>query len=106
MSQFSHISAQDALTLIEEGAIVADIRDLTNFQANRIKGALQLSNDNVQKFLENTELEKAVIVCCYHGISSQSAAAFLCEQGFQSVYSLDGGFENWALVCPEHCEQS
>lgn len=106
MSQFSHISAQDALTLIAEGAIVADIRDHNNFQANRIQGALQLSNENLQNFLDNTDLEKAVIVCCYHGISSQSAAGFLCAQGFQRVYSLDGGFENWALTCPEHCEQA
>jgi len=34
-------------------------------------------------------------VVCYHGISSQSAAAYLAEQGFRDTYSLDGGFEAW-----------
>ncbi len=32
---------------------------------------------------------------CYHGISSQGAAQYLINQGFDAVYSVDGGFEAW-----------
>ncbi len=32
---------------------------------------------------------------CYHGISSQGAAQYLVNQGFEEVYSVDGGFEAW-----------
>jgi thiosulfate sulfurtransferase len=45
-----------------------------------------------------------VVVCCYHGNSSQSAAQFLVEQGFTEVYSLNGGFEQWKVSYPQHCQ--
>ena len=38
-------------------------------------------------------LDLPVLVYCYHGISSQSAAEFLNQKGFEDVYSVDGGFE-------------
>ncbi|CRR54182.1 Thiosulfate sulfurtransferase GlpE [Pseudomonas aeruginosa] len=40
------------------------------------------------------------MVVCYHGNSSQSAAAYFIQQGFSDVYSLDGGFELWRSVYP------
>ncbi len=105
MNPFSHIPPRDALELIENGAVVVDIRDPASFQANRIQGAQSLNNDTVQTFIDNTEFDQPIIVCCYHGISSQSAASFLCERGFEKVYSLDGGFEGWLRTFPDHCQQ-
>ena len=72
MEQFAHISVQDAQQKLHSGAAkVVDIRD--------------------------TDFSTPVIVCCYHGISSQQAAQFLIHQGFEEVYSLDGGFAAWSL---------
>ena len=45
----------------------------------------------------NTRKDKSIIVCCYHGNSSQSAAEFLVKSGFNDVYSLDGGYEAWRI---------
>ena len=45
--------------------------------------------------MQQTDFETPVIVCCYHGISSQQAAQFLIHQGYDEVYSLDGGYEAW-----------
>ena len=47
-----------------------------------------------------------LIVACYHGNSSQSAAAYLAHQGFSEVYSLDGGFELWRATYPNETAQS
>jgi len=44
-------------------------------------------------------------VVCYHGNSSQSAAAYLISQGFSDVYSLDGGFELWRGTYPTETAQ-
>jgi thiosulfate sulfurtransferase len=41
------------------------------------------------------EFEQPILVMCYHGISSQGAAQYLVNQGFEEVYSVDGGFEAW-----------
>ena len=46
------------------------------------------------------DLDAPLVVVCYHGNSSQSAAAYFIQQGFSDVYSLDGGFELWRSVYP------
>ena len=105
MSSFTPVNSQDALKLIEEGAVIADIRDPGSFSHGRVKGAVSLSNENLQEFIDNADFEKPIIVCCYHGVSSQSAAAFLADRGFEKVYSLNGGFEGWALGMPDQVER-
>ncbi|TVQ72171.1 MAG: thiosulfate sulfurtransferase GlpE [Oceanospirillales bacterium] len=104
MNEFKHLSVNDAVTLIDEGATVVDIRDANSFANSHIKTAHNLNNDNLPVFLQQADRQNPLIVCCYHGISSQSAAGFLIGQGFTDVYSLDGGFEQWRLQFPEHCE--
>jgi thiosulfate sulfurtransferase len=57
-------------------------------------------------FITQADLDVPLIVACYHGNSSQSAAAYLAEQGFSDVYSLDGGFELWRATFPDDTAQS
>jgi len=91
---FKRISATDAHNLLLSGnAQVVDIRDEMSYQSAHIKGALSLNNTNLQDFIENADPDRPVLVYCYHGISSQSAAEFLSQKGFEDVYSVDGGFE-------------
>ena len=45
--------------------------------------------------MNDVEFEQPILVMCYHGISSQGAAQYLVNQGFEQVYSVDGGFEAW-----------
>tara|TARA_B100000700_G_C14935434_1_gene804025 strand:+ start:314 stop:499 length:186 start_codon:yes stop_codon:yes gene_type:complete len=56
---------------------------------------LNLSDKNIHSFIKNTKKDRSIIVCCYHGNSSQRAAKFLVDQGFADVYSLNGGYELW-----------
>ena len=68
--------------------------------AAHITGAQNLDNGNMAEFIRAADLDAPVIVACYHGNSSQSAAAYLISQGFSDVYSLDGGFELWRATYP------
>lgn len=104
MTQYRCISIPEALELMEQGAVIADIRDPQSFAASRIEKAVHLSNDNLEQVLSEWDFETPVIVCCYHGISSQNAAAFLVERGFEHVSSLNGGFEEWRVSQPEKVE--
>ena len=97
MAEFRCINADEAITLMNEGAAITDIRDSQSFAASHITGALHLNNDNLEQVLHGLEFDTPVIVCCYHGISSQSAAAFLVERGFENVASLNGGCEEWRV---------
>ena len=64
------------------------------------QGAQHLDNVNIADFIRAADLDAPLIVACYHGNSSQSAAAYLISQGFSDVYSLDGGFELWRTTYP------
>jgi len=101
---FQHIKIADAKTMLDNPELrIADIRDAMSFEANHIKGAINVNNDNLPEFMENTPKDAPLIVCCYHGNSSQGAAQFFAAQGYTEVYSLDGGFEMWKLGVPELC---
>jgi thiosulfate sulfurtransferase len=93
MNAFKHLSADHARDLLERGAALIDIRDEPSFQRGHIEGALRIDNNNVGAFIANADKTTPLIVCCYHGFSSQNAAQYFCEEGFAEVYSLDGGFE-------------
>ncbi|MDX1489936.1 MAG: thiosulfate sulfurtransferase GlpE [Pseudohongiellaceae bacterium] len=93
---FSRIDVGQAKALIQDGAIVVDIRDGVSFSAGAIEGAIHIDNDNVQDFVQQSDKTRALVVCCYHGNSSQGAAEYFSQCGFEQCYSLDGGFEAWA----------
>ncbi len=39
-----------------------------------------------------------LVVYCHHGVRSWRAAAFLEEQGFTEVHSLEGGIDAWSCL--------
>lgn len=101
MKTFQSISAADAYTLLAEPrAQLVDIRDEYAFNEGHIERAQRIDNNNVGSFIGTADKMSPLIVCCYHGISSQSAAQFFIEQGFAEVYSLSGGFEGWRASFP------
>ena len=52
-----------------------------------------------EKEQEDAEKEKnkndTILIYCYHGNSSQSAANFFSHHGFKNVFSMDEGYEGW-----------
>jgi len=72
---------------------VVDTRDPQSYALNKIDGAFNLNQGNLEQHLSDIDMDDPLVVCCYHGISSQGVAQFLVERGFDEVYSLDGGFE-------------
>jgi len=85
---FKQLAAQTECTLL-------DIRDPQSFAQGHIDNALHIEQINIESFVEEQPKEKPLVICCYHGISSQSAAAYFSEIGFTEVYSLDGGYAGW-----------
>ena len=105
MSEFKRIPPEQAQTLREQGAVVVDIRDPQTYAAGHISGSRHLDNHSVADFIRGADLDAPTVVVCYHGNSSQSAAAYLISQGFSDVYSLDGGFELWRGTYPAEIAQ-
>lgn len=96
MSSFKHLSVNQLIQMRETQTVqIVDIRDGNSFGHGHIDGATNLNNDNLADYISQADMDAPLIVVCYHGISSQNAALYLCEQGFDDVYSLDGGFTAW-----------
>ncbi|MCA6943012.1 thiosulfate sulfurtransferase GlpE [Pectobacterium polaris] len=101
MEQFEAISIDQAHSHWQEGGVVVDIRDPQSFAAAHVPGATHLTNETLSDFVRGADLEAPVMVICYHGISSRNAAQYLISLGFDSVYSIDGGFEAWQNRYPQ-----
>ncbi|MGO1296112.1 MAG: thiosulfate sulfurtransferase GlpE [Vibrio sp.] len=96
MEQFQHIDVVSAQDLIENRAAkIVDIRDPRSFKESHATSAYHLTNDTMIDFMNEVDFDEPVLVICYHGNSSQGAAQYLINQGFDEVYSVDGGFEAW-----------
>ena len=91
--QIAYLEAKELITNTD--AIVIDVRDRVSFEAEHIAGAIHLCVSALKEFCETTHFETPILLYCYHGISSQSVAQHLVDQGFIKVYSLMGGFESW-----------
>jgi thiosulfate sulfurtransferase len=97
MSKFQHVNVNQLVQLsaTHPDLQIADIRDAASFESAHITGSVNLNNDNIASFITDADMDKPVILVCYHGISSQGAAQYLVDQGFDDVYSLDGGYQAW-----------
>ena len=93
---FKEIVPQKVQEMLEESSInVVDIRDPGSYSAGHIPPALSISDNNIQEFIDSADKEKPLVVCCYHGISSQGAVEYFSENGFNEVYSMTGGYSAW-----------
>ena len=96
MDSFNEIDVQQAEELIKQGNVtIVDIRDQNSFEQDHIESALSVRDSNIEEFVNNADKNKPVLCYCYSGFSSQGAAQYIKDQGFETVYSLIGGFSGW-----------
>ncbi len=90
------VDVDSAREMIAYKAQIVDIRDQMSYAAAHIENAVHISNENIQDFLQKADRKRPLIVYCYHGNASKTAAAFFSDHGFEKTYSLEGGFEAWS----------
>lgn len=99
MSSFKQIDVIGAHELVKKKkAVMVDIRDAGSFAVSHAETARHLTNDTIVSFMNEVEFDEPVLVMCYHGISSQGAAQYLVNQGYDEVYSVNGGFSAWHMA--------
>jgi len=95
------VNQEEVIELIDGGAILIDVRSLTEFNQGHIDGAI---NIDVQSILEVEDVltynnssinkNKKIIVYCRSGSRSNSAAEKLVDLGYNYVYDF-GSMDNW-----------
>lgn len=77
----------DYKLLVQQGAIIVDVRSAGEFAGGHVKGAKNISLELVNSRLkELQQLKKPVITCCRSGVRSAMAARILKATGI-TVYN-------------------
>jgi rhodanese-related sulfurtransferase len=96
-TEFAAISPQDAIRLMNQGALVLDLRREEAFNEGHIGGARRMDSAEILKAGESLKKykEKPVVVYCESGSLGASAARVLTGQGFTKAVNLRGGVAAW-----------
>jgi rhodanese-related sulfurtransferase len=91
------VSPQDLIRLMNQGALVLDLRPQEQYQAGHLAGARQMSGEQILKASDTLKKHKEKPVVVYDDSGSLGAAAVrqLAGQGFTRVFSLRGGLAAW-----------
>jgi rhodanese-related sulfurtransferase len=94
--QFS-VSPQELIRLMNQGALLLDLRPSEQYQAGHLAGARQMSGDALLSAGESLRKhkEKTVVVYDDTGRLSASAVRQLVAQGFTRAFTLRGGLAAW-----------
>jgi rhodanese-related sulfurtransferase len=94
---FAAASPQDVIRLMNQNALVLDIRPQEAFAAGHVTGARHMPSDQIAKASETLkkQKDKPIVVYCESGPLSASAVRELISQGFTRVCSLRGGLSAW-----------
>jgi len=104
-SEISECLAGDLLELIEQGAVVIDVRERHEFEAGHFNGAIHIGKGVIERDIEKFDFStsKKLVLYCGGGFRSAIAAKSLKEMGYESVISLWGG---WRGILAEGLETS
>ncbi|NCF73962.1 MAG: rhodanese-like domain-containing protein [Gammaproteobacteria bacterium] len=93
-----NVESIDAVKLINNDAIVIDLRSVDAFSKGHIVNARNIPSDELEAKMANLDSikSKPIIAVCDAGITSTKAVTSLRAAGFESVYGLKGGMAGWS----------
>ena len=91
------VGPMDAVRLMNQGALLLDVRNQAEFDSGHILDARHVPQDQLASSTEALKKyrEKVVIACCESGMRSGAAARVLRAQAFTKVVNLQGGLQAW-----------
>ena len=93
------ISCQTLISMTNQNrALIIDIRDSESFNAGHITASKNIpQNELTRRINESTNIYKSVILVCDMGNISPNAGEALKKEGFEDIYLLKGGINQWRM---------
>ncbi|NQE05545.1 Thiosulfate sulfurtransferase GlpE [ANME-1 cluster archaeon GoMg1] len=91
-----------ALAENPEEIILLDIRSEEEYSIEYISGAKHIPLPELENRIGELNKTKNIIVYCKNGVRSREASEILVPQGFERVYNMLGGIEEWRVKFPEY----
>ena len=92
-----NIEPVDAVKLINNDAVVIDLRNAEAYSRGHIVGARNIPADELEAKMSSLEQfkSKPLVTVCDAGIAATRAVNQLRNNGFESAYGLKGGMNGW-----------
>src|SRR5438876_4627562 len=89
--------APRAQALVDEGALLVDVRERDEWEQGRIPGAVHIPRGYLESRIEQAAPDRSrpVVLYCAAGNRSAFAAKTLAELGYERPVSLAGGYTDW-----------
>ena len=92
LSFFTPAKKVDFAALIDQGAIIVDVRSKQEFQSGHVKGSMNIPLDQLGNNLSKLKKDKTIITVCASGMRSGMAKRMLISKGYTHTHN--GG--SWA----------
>jgi rhodanese-related sulfurtransferase len=81
----------------EKDVVILDVRSGFEFKGDKIAGAQNISytSSGFKSYIEKLDKSKTYLVYCASGSRSVGAVNNMMGMGFDKVYNLKGGIDNW-----------
>ena len=103
-SSFQDINSDELELMIKkEDLVLLDVRTPTEYSNGHLISALNINyyGDNFDKKIDELDKSKPIVVYCKSGGRSSKSALKLVEKGFEQIYNLKGGFDQWIFLGKE-----
>ncbi len=91
------LTAPEAVDLLQQGALMVDVRGYPEWRSSHVPGALHLPVGEIPARWEELPEDRLLITFCTGGIVSAAAANLLAEMGFESA-NLSRGLIEWRSI--------
>ncbi|MFQ5501756.1 MAG: rhodanese-like domain-containing protein [Phycisphaerae bacterium] len=98
-SRIQEVTVSDVQSRLEanEEFFLVDVREESEYAAGHLPKALHLSKGIIERDIEAIipNIQAQIILYCGGGFRSALAAENLRRMGYESVFSMDGGYRGW-----------
>jgi Grx4 family monothiol glutaredoxin len=93
-----HITPQEAATMLESrgDGLFLDVRSPEERACATIAGFVPLDQELAEKLLAEGNLDRPLVFLCHYGGRSAQAADYFVQRGFQRVFNVSGGIDEWS----------
>ena len=93
--KIAEISALEAHARHQDGAVILDVREVSEWRAGHIPGAVHIPLGRLAEQVGELDPASELIVVCRSGNRSAAATSALQQAGFANVRNLSGGMIAW-----------
>jgi rhodanese-related sulfurtransferase len=98
-ASITEVDVSDAQSLIEDGALIIDVREPQEFNAGHLPGAINIPRGvlefRIADYHDSDDPDQTMVVYCRSGSRSALAVQTLQRLGYGGAVSMTGGYRAW-----------